>query len=111
MVDLARSRDALLSAANRDAQVRRMLGTRVPTLSAQLRQETAKVLDSTDGIIRPQDLRTQPLLHAMASGSGDAMLPLRLVSFCWPADFHLVEDGLTSMPPHACPVWGQSIAS
>ena len=90
-----------LSAANRDAQVRRMLGTRVPTLSAQLRQETAKLLDSTDGIIRPQDLRTQPLLHAIASGSGDAMLPLRLVSFCWPADFHLVEDGLTSIPPHA----------
>jgi len=84
---------------DRDAAVRDRVVARAPTLHGQLHEEVLRELDALDGIVRADCLAVGSLLRTAAKGSGDPMLPLRLVAFLWPDQLHLHENCLTTLSP------------
>lgn len=72
------------------------LRQRAPELLARIRQEAD---EASESMIRTEDLATGTVLHELARSTGDDLLPLRLVQFCFPKVYHLHGELLTRIPP------------
>lgn len=68
--------------------IRQRLAQRAPSLLCRLRYEAARELEAFEGILRADRFAARSLLSSAAKGSGDRALPLRLVAFCFPTEFH-----------------------
>ncbi len=70
----------------RDIAARNRLTLRAPSLLLRLRSEYLRELDAFEGAVPADRLAAGSWLHAISKGSGDAMLPLRLLAFCFPEE-------------------------
>jgi hypothetical protein len=84
--------------ANRDHAVRTRLSERAPSLLGRLRHETLREIEAFEGVVRGDRLAVGSWLHTLAKDSGEQLLPLRLVAFCFPHDVHLHANCLTTLP-------------
>lgn len=83
----------------RDDAVRARLTTRAPSLVQRLRRDYLRELDAFEGAVPADRLAPGSSLHAIGKGSGDAMLPLRLLAFCFPNEAFVDGACVSSIPP------------
>lgn len=82
----------------RDRWIRNRLHERAPALLCRLRHEVQRELEAFEGVVRPDRLAVRSLLQVVATGSGDPDLPLRLIAFCFPDEFHDHGGFLSALP-------------
>jgi hypothetical protein len=75
------------------------LHDRAPSILCRMRYEIARELDAFEGLVTGEHFATGTLAHTMARATGDQALPLRLLGFCFPNDFHLLDNCLSAMHP------------
>lgn len=83
----------------RDHAARNRLTLRAPSLLQRLHTEYLRELDAFEGAVPADRLAAGSWLHAIAKGSGDALLPLRLLAFCFPDEAHVDGTFVSAVPP------------
>ena len=83
----------------RDDAVRSRLQSRAPSLVQRLRRDYLRELDAFEGAVPADRLAPGSSLHAIGKGSGDAMLPLRLLAFCFPTEAYVDGPCVSAIPP------------
>jgi len=78
------------------------LRQRVTDLLTRIHEEADREHRAFEGMIRGDHLAAGSLLHSAAKSTGDDILPLRLLRFCFPRVFYLYGELLTKIPPR---VW------
>ncbi len=77
----------------RDAAVRQAFLDRAPSLHLGIRREVMAELEAFEGLLQSDRLAAGSMLHALAKGSSDPGLPLRIAAFLWPEEF-CYHDGV-----------------
>jgi hypothetical protein len=75
------------------------LRQRAPGLLARIHEEAEKEHRAFEGMVRGDQLAAGTILHDAAKSTGDKLLPLRLVLFCFPQEYFLYGELLTKIPP------------
>lgn len=88
-------------AARRDQAARNRLTLRAPSLLQRLREEYLRELEAHEGAVPANRIRAGSWLHAIAQGSGDPLLPLRLLAFCFPDEAHVDGSFVSGVPARA----------
>lgn len=84
---------------DRVRELRARLHDRLPALVARLRDEVTAELRTNDGVFDPTLAADGSLLAAIRDGGGSAELGARIVTFCFPRDFHLHRGLICAMAP------------
>lgn len=82
---------------------------RAPSLMRRLLTECQDVLDRHKGVLTSNKLIPGTALHVLAHGSGDAHLPIRLLAFCYPEQFHDHGGCLSALPMSARLHWEREL--
>jgi hypothetical protein len=100
LAEIAIARDFSIDQVNKLADTARWrLHERAPSLLVRMRFEITRELDAFEGVVTGDHLAPRTLAHTMAKATGDRQLPLRLLAFCYPREFHLHDGCLTSLQP------------
>lgn len=70
-----------------------------PELLTRLREEAEREHRAFEGMLRADQLAAGTILHSAVKSTGDTLLPLRLLRFCFPRVFYLYGELLTKIPP------------
>lgn len=81
-----------------EREIRRTLQERGAGPLCRLRDELYGELQAFEGVVVGDHLAPGTLAHAVARDTGYPLLPLRIVAFCFPTDFHLHQGCLLSLP-------------
>jgi hypothetical protein len=84
-----------------EALVVSRLHERAPSLMHRLLAECQDVLDRQKGVLTGTKLQVGTALHVLATGSGNTDLPIRLLAFCFPEQFHDHDGCLSALPTSA----------
>ncbi|MBL9079165.1 MAG: hypothetical protein JNL08_16805 [Planctomycetes bacterium] len=79
---------------DRAERARAHLHQTAPALLGRLRYELGRDLDAAGGLAPADRTTTGTLAEQLARGSGDALLPARLATFCFPLELALHRDHL-----------------
>lgn len=91
-----------LVAEKRDLAARNRLTLRAPSLLQRLREEYLRELEAFEGAVPADRIATGTWLHTIKKGSGDTMLPLRLLAFCFPEEACVDGSFVSAVEPR---VW------
>lgn len=89
-------------AETRASAVRSRLQQTSGALLQRLQTEMRAEFSAFDGFVESRHLAVSTTLHGMREGSGQALLPLRLCAFLFPAQCHLQGSALVGLSPRRC---------
>lgn len=81
-----------------EIEVQQQLIQRAPSIMGRLVDEAVAELTAFEGAVTGDHLAQGTLLHTLARGAEDPLLPMRLLTLCFPERFHLHQGCLTDLP-------------